>query len=231
MKKIIGLLILTSLVIGCKKSESGPGSGHPPGAAALLTPANNEICTTGTVVSDSVSNISFTWNGGQDADSYTITVKNLLTQVLTTKDVSGTEATVGLSRNTPYSWHVTSKESKNSSSTDSEVWKFYNAGSGIVTYAPFPAEIVAPVLGQIITTANGKINLSWKGSVASGTLVGYNVFFGPSNDPAIFKANVTDNFLNDITVSANTTYYWHITTIDSNGNSSDSGLYNFFIVK
>ncbi|WP_214071204.1 hypothetical protein [Mucilaginibacter sp. dw_454] len=235
MKKIIGLLLITAMIAGCKKSTTNPGggngsgTGNGPGAATLLTPAKDEICTTGSVVSDTVSTISFTWNAVAKANTYDLTITNLLTQKATTQTISSTQATANLSRNTPYSWYVTSKISGKSGSSKSDVWKFYNAGSGIVTYAPYPAQIVAPTYGQIMTNAGGKVSLKWTGSVASGKLVGYNVYFGPSNNPDLFRANITDNFLNDISVSANTTYYWHIITVDSNGNSSDSGLYNFFV--
>jgi hypothetical protein len=228
MKQIIGLLIIAFFIAGCKKG-GGSGSNSTPGAASLLTPLKDQACTTGTVISDTESDVSFTWGAGQNATSYDVSIKNLLTQAIITKQVQGTQVTATLLRNTPYSWYVTSKTSKSSTKTD--VWKFYNAGAGIVTYAPFPAEIVAPVLGQIVTTSAGKINLSWKGSATSGTIVGYNVYFGPSSSPDLFKTMMTDNFINNVTVSANTTYYWHVVTVDSNGNVADSGLYNFFVNK
>lgn len=235
MKKIIGLLLITMLAASCKKGSSGGsddgGSTPAPQAALLTAPLKDQVCTTGADITDTTSSIAFNWQSAQGANSYELTVKNLLTQAVVTKTVQGTELEVTLSKNTPYSWYVTSKANNAKATTKSEVWKFYNAGNGMVVYAPYPAEILAPTYGQHVTTTNGKIKLSWKGSVASGKIAAYSVYFGPSTNPELFRANITDSFVDDVAVSANTTYYWHVVTGDSNGNVTDSGMFNFFVEK
>jgi len=235
MKKIIGLLVITILLASCKKGGDGgsnDGSGNngaTPAAATLTAPLKDEICTTGTDITDSTSSINFTWQSARNASSYELSIKNLSTQAVVTKTVQTTQTDMTLLKNAPYSWFVTSKSTKSKTTTESEVWKFYNGGNGIVTYAPYPAEVTAPLLGQHITSTNGKIKLSWKGSVAGGSIVGYNVYFGPSSSPPVFRTNIKDNFIDNVTVSSNTTYYWYIVTVDSNNNTSNSGIYNFFV--
>ncbi len=226
IKRIIGLAIIV-LITACGKGSSDPEKA--PGTANLLAPIKDQICTTGTVFSLTQSAVAFSWSAAENADNYEITVKNLLTQTETKQSAASTQATVTLARNTPYSWFITSKSQNSSTTTKSDVWKFYNSGAGVVAYAPYPADLLAPAFGQIITASNGKVNLSWKGSSVDNNIVSYNVYFGPSKNPDLYRSQTKDSFVNDIAVSANTTYYWTVITIDSNGNISTSPTYNFFI--
>jgi hypothetical protein len=226
-KSILSLLVI--LLISACSSNPKNDPAVAPASATLISPIKDQICTTGTITSVTQSTISFAWSSATNADSYDVTTTNLLTQTSATTTVSTTQATISLLQNTPYSWYVTSKSSKSNSTAKSDVWKFYNSGAGVVTYPPFPATIKSPTLGQIVTTTNGTVNLTWGGSSVTNNIVAYKVYFGPSNNPDLFKNNITDSFINGISVSASTTYYWHIITIDANGNSSDSGLFNFFV--
>lgn len=226
MKRIIYLAALVLLISACSKKG---GSGPVPGKAGLVAPLKDLICNNGTVVSATESSVAFSWNAAANATGYDLTIKNLLTQTEAVQTTTSTNATVTLKRNTPYSWHVTAKSSKNTTVTESDIWKFYNAGAGATTYAPFPADLLTPGFGDIISPANGKINITWKGAAVDNNIVGYIVYFGPSSNPAIFRERTTDSFVNDITVSANTTYYWHVVTIDANSNISDSGINNFYV--
>lgn len=226
IKRILSLITILAIV-SCGKKEPTPA----PGIATLSAPLKDQPCLTGTVLSATESSVSFSWNPSQNTDRYDLTITNLLTKAATTQTVSITNATAKLLRNTPYSWYVSSKSSKSSVVSKSDTWKFYNAGAGIITYAPFPAEITAPAFGAIISSGTTKVNLTWKGSSVSSNIVAYDVYFGPSNNPALFRNHITDSFLKDVTVGANTTYYWRVVTIDANGNISDSGTYNFFVQK
>lgn len=226
IKRILSLITILAIV-SCGKKEPTP----PPGIATLSAPLKDQPCLTGTVLSATESSVSFSWNSSQNTDKYDLTITNLLTKAATTQTVSATNATAKLLRNTPYSWYISSKSNKSSVVSKSDTWKFYNAGAGIVTYAPFPAEITAPAFGAIMSSGTIKVNLTWKGSSVSSNIVAYDVYFGPSNNPTLFRNHITDSFLNDVTVGANTTYYWRVVTIDANGNISDSGTYNFFVQK
>ena len=237
MKKLLLLIVITTFIIGCGKG--GDATPEPPvvlppvvvipapGKAVLSFPAQNDVCTTGIIVSDTESKIVFKWAAAANATSYEITLKNLITNDVVTKTSNGIEQEVSLARNTPYSWFVTSKSSA-TETTKSDVWKFYNAGPGAITYAPFPAEITSPIMGAEISASSGTINLEWKGSDVEGDIVGYDVYFGTAN-ALLLKANVTDSFLADVPVTAGNSYVWKIITKDSKGNKSDSGVYQFSV--
>ena len=123
-----------------------------------------------------------------------------------------------------------SKSTLNGATAESDKWKFYNAGQGTITYAPFPVEITSPTFGQNITASSGTINLTWKGSsVNPGTITGYDVYFGTTNNPPVLKNAVTDMFINGVPVASKTTYYWKVITWDIDGNSSDSGVTQFTV--
>ncbi|WP_184549537.1 hypothetical protein [Mucilaginibacter sp. FT3.2] len=226
MKRILTLIIILS-IISCGKKAPVPA----PGVASLTAPLKDQPCLTGTVLSATESSVAFSWNPSQNTDNYDLTITNLLTKTATTQTVSTTTATVKLLRNTPYSWYISSKAKKTSVVTKSDVWKFYNAGAGVVTYAPFPAEITGPAFGAVVASGTTKVNLTWKGSSVSSNIVAYDVYFGPSSNPDLFRNHITDSFVNDVNVGANTTYYWRVVTVDANGNISDSGTYNFFVSK
>ena len=120
-----------------------------------------------------------------------------------------------------------SKSSKSATLVQSDTWKFYNAGAGTVSYAPYPADVVAPAVGQNVAAPAGTVNLSWKGSSVDGNITGYDVYFGTGKSPGVLKSNVTDSFYNNVSVIAGTQYYWKIVTRDAKGNTSDSGLFQF----
>jgi len=192
----------------------------------LTTPVQNGICVTGTVISDTQSSVTFAWNASENTDNYDVFIKNLLTSVTTTQNTTQTQLTATLSRSTPYSWYVVSKSAKISSTAQSDTWKFYNSGPGVVTYAPFPADITAPTSGQIVTTST--VNLTWTGSaVDNSTIASYDVYFGTASNPPLLQSGVTDSFINNITLTAKTTYYWKVMTKDKNNDTSDSGIYQF----
>jgi hypothetical protein len=225
------ILVIASIIIlqgcgGSKKNNPSPS----PKKAVLTSPAQNAICTTGTIISNTESSILFTWNASPNTNSYDLVLKNLLTSASTTQSTTGTQLTVTLARNTPYSWYIVSKSTLSGATAESDKWKFYNAGPGTITYAPFPVEITSPTFGQNITASSGTINLTWKGSsVNPGTITGYDVYFGTTNNPSVLKNAVTDMFINGVPVASKTTYYWKVITWDIDGNSSDSGVTQFTV--
>jgi hypothetical protein len=232
MKK--GLLIIPALLIlascGGSSKQNNPTPIIPatPAKASLSLPAQNAVCTSGTIISATESSITFSWGVSGNTDSYDLSIKNLLTSAVTTQNTTQTQATVTLSRNTPYSWYIVSKSTQTTTTTQSDTWKFYNSGPGVVTYAPFPADITAPTFGQTVTGPT--VNLTWTGSDATPDQVAsYDVYFGTTSSPAILKSTITDSFVNSVSVTANQTYYWKVVTRDINGNTSDSGLYQFTV--
>ena len=227
MRNILFLLSVIILATSCGKDPSEKPVPQPPVVklptkSVLTFPVQNEACSEGTIVSTAESKILFKWNSSTNTESYDLNIKNLTTGVIINKSTTSTELEVTLSRNTPYSWHVVSRSGKTTETATSDVWKFYNSGPGTVTYAPFPAEITSPVMGQSVTATNGFITLDWAGSDVDGDIVGYDVYFGKSNTPELLKNNLAESVLNGVSVASNTTYYWKIITKDSKGNTSHS---------
>jgi len=227
MKKVIAIMMFALVFWGCSGKKDDPTPVTPsPAAAVLDIPAQNSVCTTGTIVNATQSTVSFTWKAAANTDSYDLIITNLLTGTSTTQNFAVTQASVTLLRNTPYSWYVTSKANATAVTTRSDTWKFYNSGPGTVTYAPFPAAITSPTFGQAITGTS--VNLTWTGSsVTTTTTLTYDVYFGNTVTPALLKSGLTDMFLNNVSIVAGNTYYWKIITKDTQGNSSDSGIYQF----
>ena len=172
--------------------------------------------------------MEFKWNKSENTDSYELVLKNLESGTSTTHSAgAANQLVLTLSRNTPYSWHVISKLAASTTPAQSDTWRFYNAGPATSTYAPFPADALAPVMGANVSATAGKITLSWTGSDADNDIASYDVYLGTTNTPAILSSNVTASPLANVTVTANTTYYWKVVTKDSKGNTSDSGVYQF----
>jgi hypothetical protein len=224
MRNYIIIAIGLVLITGCSK-QSTPALA--PGRATLLLPAENSACTTGNIISTTKSAVLFTWVPTANTDTYVVGIKNLLTQAIEYKQVATAQVTDTLLRNTPYSWFVVSASKTSSDTAKSPVWKFYNAGPGAIAHAPYAANAVAPTLNQNVTAAGGLLNLVWNGSSIDNDITGYDVYFGTSSTPPLLKANVTDMFLNSVSVTSGTTYYWKIVTKDLPGNTSDSGPFSF----
>jgi hypothetical protein len=234
MRKLIILLTLIIAFSSCKKGGKGdkgtpkePEEVLAPVKSSLLTPARDEACIEGTVVSNTENKISFTWTASANTDTYEIVIKNLSTNAIINRTSNTNSVEVNLSRNTPYSWHVISKSNKIASTAQSDIWKFYNAGVGVTNYAPFPTEILSPLMGQTIDAVNGKITLRWKGSDVDNDVLNYDIYFGTQQNPTLLKTNVVTESDNDIAVNTQTVYYWRVVTRDAKGNTSDSGVFQF----
>ena len=236
MRKELLIIAVVFLLMGCGGKGNAPTPTPiptpvpKPTQATLSAPAQNAVCTTGTNLTATQSTISFTWNASTNTNTYNLVIKNLLTQDSTVQSTSQTQLAVSLLRNTPYSWYIVSQSSQTTATAQSAIWKFYNSGPGIVTYAPFPADITSPTFGQHLTANAGTVNLAWVGSVvAPDVITNYDVYFGTTNTPAIVASAITNSFLNNVTVASNTTYYWKVITRDAAGNTSDSGLFQFTV--
>lgn len=230
MRKGLFLILMACAVACGKKSGVAPvtppaPSGDSPTQAALVFPAENAACTTGNV-SGTKSTITLLWNKADKADSYDIGIKDLLTGSVSTYSSTKASLEVSLPVNTPFSWYVTSKLANSTKTAQSSTWKFYLSGPGVTSYAPFPAEIVSPAMGQALP-ATIRVTLDWNGADADNNISNYDVYFGTAANPPLFKAGQTESILNDVTVTPGTTYYWKVITRDALTYTSDSGIYQF----
>ncbi|PTR01538.1 hypothetical protein C8P68_101772 [Mucilaginibacter yixingensis] len=229
MRKLLICMLATLLFAACSSKKDDTQNvaalAPPPEKSNLLLPIANSVCTTGTVISTTQSSIAFSWTAATNAESYDIVIKNLITNTTAQQTTVSPQVQITLDRNAPYSWYVVSKSSKTTTTAQSDVFKFYSAGLGIVYYAPFPADAVSPEYG--VTVSGQTTNLIWKGTSTDNNIVGYDVYFGTIASPPLFKSNVTDVFLNNIPLSTGTLYYWRIVTKDANGNTSSSDTFQF----
>lgn len=230
MRSLVYSIILIVIVSGCGSHKSGDPKplAQPPAAALLVFPEQNAVCISGSVISAVASSVQLKWNSAANTDSYDVNIKNLLTNAIETHNTTQTQLDVTLLQNTPYSWQVISKSNSVSTVANSDAWKFYNSGQGVVSYAPFPADVMTPAMGQYVTvSATSQISLSWHGSDADSDIVSYDIYFGTDANPAIYKQNISATSLDSVPVAVKTKYYWKVVTFDSHGNSSTSDIVQF----
>lgn len=232
MKHLAILVFMSAWFFAC--SSGGENvvpvtTSPPPVAATLALPANGTICLEGQNASATGADVNFSWSVAKDTDYYDIVITNLLNFTSTTKTVNGDKTTVTLNKGIPYSWQIISKSNKVKETASSAVWKFYLAGDGTSTYAPFPATAVSPAAGSSLSATGGKVNLTWLGTDPDSKTLSYEIFIDTdmakvsSRSVPSIKSTIAALTVN---VNAASTYYWCIKTSDGT-QSSYSMVYGF----
>lgn len=232
---IFGSLVVCFFMLNCSSGggddtpDPGPDPDKvdPPSAASLTFPEQNSECTTGSNLTSTESTILFNWNDANNATSYQLFVKNLNTQNTQNYTSNVSERSVTILRGTPYSWYVVSKNS-GTETAQSATWKFYNAGEAVSSYAPFPAELVAPSLSEALSASTTSVTLQWKGEDVDDDIAEYDVFFSTANPPTV-KVTTTENTNFSVNVTSGNTYYWRIVTYDDENNNSESQVFQFSV--
>lgn len=231
LRYIIGLFAM-SMVLSCSKGDSSPAPVVPdpdpipdPMAATLVFPDNNTECNEGTVIDETQSSVTFQWNASQNTDTYEVNLRNLDDNTSSKTNASTNEAVITLLRGIPYEWFVISKATGTTVTATSATWKFYNQGPGVENYAPFPAEVVNPLRGSSVAST-GTIALEWSGSDVDDDIVDYEILFGTDAVPAT-SLGTTANTTIDANIVSGQIYYWRVITNDSQGNTSQSEIFDF----
>ena len=230
MKKIkyIFLVFISLIMISCGgKDDSGggdvdpPDPVNPPTVSSLISPANNTECLDG-------ENVEFRWNSSQYTDTYTINVKNLLTQSVISQNTTSTNITIQLEKGQPYSWYIVSSSNSTSDTSESEKWKFYLKGEQTSNYAPFPADLIKPKAEE--TLSPGSIVFEWSGSdVDTGDTLTYDLYLGATNPPTTkIQSNISSTQVTQSITDVGI-YYWKVVTKDNSGSNSDSGVSKFTV--
>jgi len=225
---IIGSLFIASCGGGSDDAPAPQPVVEDPKATTLIFPGNNTECNEGVVIDELKSRVTFQWNASEDTDSYILNIRNISTNQSSMSPVNAQEAEITIDRGTPYEWFVTSKATGTNVTADSPKFKFYNQGPGIENYAPFPAEAVNPTRGADVTNSGGNVTLEWKASDIDDDIEEYEVFFGTNESPTESLGTTTEVTIN-ATVAAGTIYYWLVVTVDSQGNTSQSEVFEFTV--
>ena len=229
MKRFILASCILFSVLSCSKGGDTPKEEEnlDPTAASLVFPLNNSECIEGVIKSKSKSTVTFKWEATLNTDGYELKLKNLSTGVSIGYNTSNSEIPIELERGVAYSWYVISKNNISGEKAESKVWKFYNASESSSSYAPFPAEVVAPEINVKLPYSENGITLEWSASDVDNDINAYDVYFGVGKNPELYKENVSLNKLENVAVQMETMYYWKVITIDSKGNTSTSDLFQF----
>jgi hypothetical protein len=225
---LLGALLLLVSCGGGEEPTTDPPPPPPvpaPLAATLIFPDNNTECNEGTIISETQSTVLFEWNASQNTDSYELNLRNLSTNNVAKSNASTPSISVTLLQGTPYEWFIVSKANGTVETATSASWKFYNQGPGIENYAPFPAEVVRPARGSAVG-ATGTIVLEWTGSDVDNDLADFDVYFDTADIPATLLGTTNESSI-EATIAANTVYYWRIVSRDSQGNTSQSEIFEF----
>ncbi len=222
------VLLAGMLILGC-----GKDSPKPPEAALLSFPLRNSECTTGVSLNNNTSQVEFRWLEARFADTYELKVTNILTGLsVTNAPTTALSARVPILKGTPYKWRVSTRNAETQEVAVSEEWFFYNAGTR-TTYPPFPAQLLEPESGaSVVRDINNEITLRWTGADADNDIQSYQVYMDTVPDPQQLVASPSVS-INQVkaSVAIDTVYYWKVVTLDRAGNSSDSGVYSFRVIR
>lgn len=201
-----------------------------PSKVELVFPENNQECTAGTIISETESEVIFDWTDAEVGDRYSVSVTNLTTGQEAIFESDSSSLPIKILRGTPYSWHVINILNDLDTPTASDVEVFYNAGPGIQSFIPFPAQNVAPINGEQFDSTSTIITLEWSAEDLDGDIVGYDLYFGLTNSPELFAADLNTAIVSNISINAGNTYFWRIVTKDTQGNQSNSEIFTFEVL-
>ena len=232
MKKIAYIFFALFLVVACKDTtDDGPitdgSNGQDPiTGVRLVFPFENSLCNEGANATPSESTVFFEWEPNNNADNYTLTLENLSTGNIIEYETVDFIFPVTIERAVAFRWSVS--YNYQDESRVSAIWNFYNAGPGVQTYAPFPAEIESPIMAETFSATNS-ITLLWTGSDVDNDIISYDIYFDINNPPSLNTSNISTDQLS-VSVAPGNIYYWNVVTKDAEGNSSESGVYQFRVL-
>jgi hypothetical protein len=230
MRQVFYIICLFFLIFGCDSPNDGLNPDSEVITVAnpvnLVFPHEGSLCNEGFNITPTESTVFFQWEPSETADSYILIIENLSTGEIITTETAQIKISITILRSAPYSWYVIAVSNNTSvENKKSETWQFYNAGAGESFYAPFPATINAPSMAATIPYTSN-ITLMWTGKDVDNDIVFYDVYFGINSTPVLYESVVLASELS-VPVTSSTIYYWRVITKDKQGNSSDSGVYQF----
>lgn len=221
------IYLVVFIALNSCSSDKGPKTPEP---SILIIPENNELCSTGVSVTNSQSNVEFSWSESKNTNYYNLVIENLNTNSRKNIDLLyQTSKSVRLDKANSYSWYVISvNEEKLDDTVQSEVWQFYLRGDNESNSPPFPAKAVSPIPGLTVELINGKSVIEWSTSDVDNDSLSYSLYLDEidgNQDPPNEYLNLSDSFL-EVSLNSESIYYWKVITSDG-VNSSISQIYSF----
>ncbi len=218
--KLVKHLIVLIFILGCAKEKI-----PVPEIAQLLAPENNDNCTTAQVIDETQSQVNFQWATALHTDTYILFVENKNTGQQNSYSTTFLTKSIRLSRAATYAWWVVTESEASEMSSKSAVWTFYLEGSAAANSLPYPALLMSPEDDAVVSA--GSVNLQWNGRHPEGAPLQYEIYVGNQPNNLIKKAGPQSGNSYSFDVSASSTYYWKIKTIDPEGDFADSAVYSF----
>lgn len=202
-----------------------------PTAPVLRSPTHNATVNTLT------PQLSWTASSDPDGDSltYALYFGTVSDPGLAASNLSATTYTTGtLAANTTYYWKVGALDSEGNY-TESGVWTFETGNVEVDNQAPSDPKLQYPEnnVNVNIIAHSDVVTLSWEPSTdPEGDSIVYDVFFGTSANPPLLASDLDLNlnytgYVPFVSYTNGTTYYWKIRATDSEGNFSDSPVWQF----
>lgn len=224
MRKSLIYFVLSLVILNTACSSDNNETSVPVvGELNLATPFDNSTCE-GVSTSTTKCEVTLSWLPTSDNETYVLTVTNLNTNkvVLIKNDIKTTSYKLTLDKKVPFSWTVSSRDNLTKQIINkSPIWKFYaSAGESISNFAPFPADLLAPIQDKIVTPVDGKIVLKWAGADANGDSLKYTVYIDKVDGKQTPAAELTNITATQATVNVSSgVYYWRVKSTDSNSSS------------
>lgn len=224
------IIMMGAIMVSCSKDDDAEVINDTvPGVASLVLPENNTECEVGEVIAN-MAEVAFEWSEASDAERYDLVITNLVTQEVTQRpNLNRTSIIVRLERGNPYTWKVISKNNGEETTT-SEPYRFYVAGVPGSNNVPFPATLISPASGVMVSPVDGKVTLEWEAASTDtdGDPLTYTLFADTvdgDQEPPEEWTGLTETSL-EIEVEPNSIYYWHVETTDGK-NTAISNTFSF----
>lgn len=225
MKKIFIILVSLSTLLSCSGDDDRGGAisiNETPGIPDLVFPTNGLTCTN--------FNLEFDWNSVTDPNGDTVSyvidlaADDSFTNIVFTAVTTEIFRTFTLEKGVTYYWRVKARDSQGSESAYSVTQSFFTEPDAGVNTLPTAASIENPSLGEELSQSS--TTLSWTASDVDEDVLSYDVYFGDTNPPSLVAENLeTTTF--EVTLSANTTYYWQVVVKDANEGAVIGQVWDF----
>jgi len=193
-----------------------------PEIPVLLNPEDELYCID--------NDLEFSWSAATDPDNdnvfYTIEVSELsdFSNIYKRSEVSSPRFTIAVDKGKTYYWRVHSKDDKGNNSAYSQIRSFYTEDHETYNSLPSSPVLISPVENLVNAES---VELSWSATDADGEALKFDLYFGVTEAPDLYRENLQDNYFEINNLEAGRIYYWKIIARDENGGSTIGQTWSF----